>query len=51
MDNPIPGVGGSLTALATPFRQTRVDWDALSHLSERQMARGTTALVVWRQHR
>jgi 4-hydroxy-tetrahydrodipicolinate synthase len=37
---------GSLTALATPFRQTRVDWDALSRLSERQVARGTSALIV-----
>jgi 4-hydroxy-tetrahydrodipicolinate synthase len=46
MHNPITGVGGSLTALATPFRQTRVDWDALSRLSERQIARGTAALVV-----
>jgi 4-hydroxy-tetrahydrodipicolinate synthase len=46
MRNPITGVGGSLTALATPFRQTRVDWDALSRLSERQIARGTAALIV-----
>ena len=43
---PITGVGGSLTALATPFRHTRVDWDALSRLSERQIARGTAALIV-----
>jgi 4-hydroxy-tetrahydrodipicolinate synthase len=42
----ITGVGGSLTALATPFRQTRVDWDALSRLSERQIARGTAALIA-----
>jgi 4-hydroxy-tetrahydrodipicolinate synthase len=46
MRNPITGVGGSLTALATPFRQTRVDWDALSRLSERQIARRTAALIV-----
>jgi 4-hydroxy-tetrahydrodipicolinate synthase len=46
MRNPISGVGGSLTALVTPFRQTRVDWDALSRLSERQIARGTAALIV-----
>ena len=26
MQNTICGVGGSLTALATPFRDTRVDW-------------------------
>ena len=37
---------GSLTALATPFRQTRIDWDALSRLCERQVARGTAALIV-----
>jgi 4-hydroxy-tetrahydrodipicolinate synthase len=37
---------GSLTALATPFRHTRVDWDALSRLSERQIARGTAALIA-----
>ena len=46
MRNSIFGVGGSLTALATPFRDTRVDWDALSRLSERQIDRGTAALVV-----
>jgi 4-hydroxy-tetrahydrodipicolinate synthase len=46
MHNPIAGVGGSLIALVTPFRQTRVDWDALARLSERQIARGTAALVV-----
>jgi 4-hydroxy-tetrahydrodipicolinate synthase len=43
---PLSGVGGSLTALATPFRDTRVDWDALSRLSERQVDRGTAALIV-----
>ncbi len=46
MRNPISGAGGSLTALATPFRDTRVDWDALSRLSERQIDRGTAALIV-----
>jgi len=46
MRNSISGVGGSLTALATPFRDTRVDWDALSRLSERQIDRGTAALIV-----
>ena len=43
---PLTGMGGSLTALATPFRQTRVDWEALSRMAERQIARGTAALVV-----
>ena len=46
MRNPLCGVGGSLTALTTPFRDTRVDWDALSRLSERQIDRGTAALIV-----
>jgi 4-hydroxy-tetrahydrodipicolinate synthase len=46
MHIPINGLGGSLTALATPFRHTRVDWDALSRLCERQIARGTAALVA-----
>jgi 4-hydroxy-tetrahydrodipicolinate synthase len=46
MRKSLSGVGGSLTALATPFRDTRVDWDALSRLSERQIDRGTAALIV-----
>jgi 4-hydroxy-tetrahydrodipicolinate synthase len=46
MHNPIFGVGGSLTALATPFRDADVDWNAMSRLSERQIERGTAALVV-----
>jgi 4-hydroxy-tetrahydrodipicolinate synthase len=43
---PLTGVGGSLTALATPFRHTRVNWDALSRMAERQIVRGTAALVA-----
>jgi 4-hydroxy-tetrahydrodipicolinate synthase len=46
MRNSISGVGGSLTALATPFRDSRVDDNALSRLAERQIDRGTAALVV-----
>jgi 4-hydroxy-tetrahydrodipicolinate synthase len=46
MRNIISGVGGSLTALATPFRDSRVDWDALARLSLRQIERGTAALIV-----
>jgi 4-hydroxy-tetrahydrodipicolinate synthase len=46
MRNPIAGVGGSLTALATPFHETRVDWEAVARLSERQIDRGTAALIV-----
>jgi 4-hydroxy-tetrahydrodipicolinate synthase len=40
------GVGGSLTALATPFRDGQVDWKRLATLSERQITRGTAALIV-----
>jgi 4-hydroxy-tetrahydrodipicolinate synthase len=39
------GLRGSITALATPFRGTRVDTDALGQLVERQIDRGTAALV------
>ena len=46
MRNSIFGIGGSLTALATPFRDTEVDWKALCRLSERQIDRGTAALIV-----
>ncbi len=46
MHNAISGIGGSLTALVTPFRDTRVDWTALCRLTERQIDRGTAALIV-----
>lgn len=46
MHNPVAGLGGSLTALVTPFRDACVDWKALWHLTERQIERGTSALVV-----
>jgi 4-hydroxy-tetrahydrodipicolinate synthase len=46
MHNPIDGVGGSSTALVTPFLDTRIDWTALSRLSERQIDRGTACLIV-----
>lgn len=39
-------LGGSMTALITPFRDGRVDEAALRGLCERQISRGTTALVV-----
>jgi 4-hydroxy-tetrahydrodipicolinate synthase len=45
MRNSIFGVGGSLTALATPFSDGQVDQDALSRLCERQIERGTAALI------
>jgi 4-hydroxy-tetrahydrodipicolinate synthase len=38
--------GGSMTALATPFRDGRIDEPAFIRLCERQIERGTTALVV-----
>jgi 4-hydroxy-tetrahydrodipicolinate synthase len=46
MRNLVFGVGGSLTALATPFRDTLVDWEAASNLAERQIDRGAAALIV-----
>ncbi|HLY90816.1 MAG TPA: 4-hydroxy-tetrahydrodipicolinate synthase [Acetobacteraceae bacterium] len=46
MHNAVAGLGGSLTALVTPFRESCVDWKALCHLTERQIERGTSALIV-----
>jgi 4-hydroxy-tetrahydrodipicolinate synthase len=37
---------GSLTALATPFKEGAIDQAAFVSLCQRQIARGTTALVV-----
>jgi 4-hydroxy-tetrahydrodipicolinate synthase len=39
-------LGGSRTALATPFKDGQVDEGAFVRLCQRQIARGTTALVV-----
>jgi len=39
-------LGGSVTALVTPFRGGKIDVACLARLCERQIARGTTALVV-----
>ncbi len=39
-------IGGSVTALVTPFRDGRVDDNALATLCERQIKGGTAALVV-----
>jgi 4-hydroxy-tetrahydrodipicolinate synthase len=39
-------LGGSITALASPFRDGRIDEAAVVLMIERQIARGTTALVV-----
>jgi 4-hydroxy-tetrahydrodipicolinate synthase len=47
---PRPGsqlaLGRSVTAMVTPFRDGEVDGACLVRLCERQIARGTTALVV-----
>jgi 4-hydroxy-tetrahydrodipicolinate synthase len=39
-------LGGSMTALATPFKDGQVDEPAFVRLCQRQIERGTTALVV-----
>jgi 4-hydroxy-tetrahydrodipicolinate synthase len=39
-------IGGSATALPTPFRDDRIDREGLARLCERQIERGTTTLVV-----
>ena len=41
-----PRSGGSFAALPTPVRAGRVDQDSLARLGERQIGRGTAALVV-----
>lgn len=40
------GLGGSMTALATPFKDGQIDGLAFVSLCERQIERGTNALVV-----
>jgi 4-hydroxy-tetrahydrodipicolinate synthase len=42
---PFP-LGGSMTALATPFKDGSIGQSAFVHLCQRQIARGTTALIV-----
>jgi len=42
----LPITGGSITALVTPFRDGQVDAIALATQCERQIRRGTAALVV-----
>lgn len=46
MNHCIAKLRGSLVALATPFRHTQIDESALSLMCERQIQRGTAALVV-----
>lgn len=42
----LAGLGGSLTALATPFLNGEVDLEAVHALCDRQARRGTAAVVV-----
>ena len=42
----LPPPHGSLVALATPFRSGVIDMTALADLTDRQIRRGTTSLVV-----
>ncbi len=46
MRNDLACIHGSITALATPFRNGRVDEPTLAILVERQIQRGTNALVA-----
>ena len=39
-------LGGSMTALATPFRDGQIDRSAFVRLCERQIERGTVALII-----
>lgn len=43
---PTSNLGGSLTALITPFKDGELDVTALARLAARQVAHGTTGLVV-----
>ena len=43
---PVSRLGGSLAAVVTPFRDGILDGPALAALCERQVRRGTAALVV-----
>lgn len=46
MAHALAGIDGSLVAIATPFRDTQLDEEALARLCARQIARGTAAIVV-----
>ena len=46
MTRPSFPLGGSMTALATPFKDGPIDQSAFIRLCQRQIARGTTALIV-----
>ncbi len=42
----LAGLGGSITAMVTPFHAGALDADALAMLCDRQVQRGTSALVM-----
>lgn len=46
MSKDLRGMGGSIVAIATPFHEAGLDVESLGQLCERQIARGTTAIVV-----
>jgi 4-hydroxy-tetrahydrodipicolinate synthase len=46
MPHRLQHIGGSLTALVTPFKDAELDLPALARLAARQIARGTAGLVV-----
>lgn len=46
MHRSMQSLGGSLTALVTPFRDTQLDLPALARLADRQIDHGTEGLVV-----
>ncbi len=46
MNHTLATLTGSAVAIATPFRDELIDMDALARLCERQVDRGTSAIVV-----
>jgi len=46
MTRKFPALGGSITAMATPFKDGPVDQSTFIRLCQRQIERGTSALVV-----
>jgi 4-hydroxy-tetrahydrodipicolinate synthase len=45
MTTPSPRFGGSMVALATPFKDGTIDWSAFGAMIERQITNGSSALV------
>jgi 4-hydroxy-tetrahydrodipicolinate synthase len=46
MANPLQAMAGSAVAIPTPFRDDRIDTDAIARLCERQTECGTSAIIV-----